>query len=93
MESVIVSDDGSSSQGGDPMETDTQNCDATNAYCDDNTSDVLDQGKLTDLLVEGMEAGNRIEGKDTMLLIGGTGAGKVSDPSRMSSIQSQRDRV
>lgn len=42
------------------------------------TKDVLDVDKLIDLLQANKSAVDRIAGKDVLLLIGGTGAGKVS---------------
>lgn len=45
---------------------------------DEDTSDVLDLEKLYDLLEQSKSAGDLIDGKNVMLLIGGTGAGKVS---------------
>jgi len=44
---------------------------------DDDAADVLDLEKLQNLLQQSKQAANKIAGKDVMLLIGGTGAGKV----------------
>jgi hypothetical protein len=45
---------------------------------DKDTGDVLDLEKLHELLAQSKNAGDLIAGKNVMLLIGGTGAGKVS---------------
>ena len=41
------------------------------------TEDALDQEKVCDLLKASNAAGKKVEGKNIMLLIGGTGAGKA----------------
>ena len=45
---------------------------------DADTRDVLDQTKLIGLLNESNKAGKHLSGKKVLLLVGGTGAGKVS---------------
>jgi ABC-type histidine transport system ATPase subunit len=55
----------------DPMEVDDD------SGSKEDTIDVLDLNKLCAVLEEGKEASDKISGKDVLLLIGGTGAGKV----------------
>jgi hypothetical protein len=50
----------------------------SNGAVDEETCDVLDLEKLYELLEQSKRAGDLIAGKNVILLIGGTGAGKVS---------------
>jgi len=74
------SEDSSSStdEREEPMDVDVCELSSPDVGVDD-TKDVLDQKELLTLLEQSKEAGKLIAGEDILLLIGGTGAGKVSD--------------
>ena len=60
----------------EPMDVDAKDESAPEVGVGD-TKDVFDQKQLLELLTQSKAAGKRIAGEDIMLLIGGTGAGKV----------------